>query len=123
MFIFNQFKKLKFWIEFDHGRSMIGLLIGLITFILLNSISNILLLNIFISVIISFVSMIFIQKRNVDKFGENYEEFNRKDRYIDPNELRGFSKNIDQILDLDKELQELKDIATKYDYSKLPKDI
>ena len=25
--------------------------------------------------------------------------------------------------DIDKEIQELKDIATKYDYSKLPKDI
>ena len=31
---------------------------------------------------------------------------------------------IDKALeDIDKEIQELKDIATKYDYSKLPKDI
>ena len=107
--MFNQFKRLKFWIKFDHGRSSIGLLIGIITFFLLNSISDILWLNITISVIIAFATMILIQRRNIDKYADDYEKFNKKDRYIAPEDLRGFSENVDRILDLDKEIQDFLD--------------
>ena len=107
--MFNQFKRLRFWIKFDRGRSCIGLLIGIIIFFLLNSISDILWLNITISIIIAFASMILVQRRNIDKYADDYEEFNKKDRCIDPEDLRGFSVNVDKILDLDKEVQDFLD--------------
>ena len=107
--MFNQFKRLKFWIKFDRGRSGIGLLIGVITFLILNSISDILWLNITISVVIAIASMILIQRRNIEKYADDYEEFNKKDRYIAPEYLRGFSENVDSILDLDKEVQDFLD--------------
>ena len=115
--MFNQFKRLKFWLKFDRGRSMIGLLIGFISFFLINSISNVLWLNIVISVVITFVSMILIQLNNINKYADDYEEFNKKDRYINPDDLRGFSENVNQILDLDKEIQEFLD---KYSSGKKP---
>lgn len=113
--MFNQFKKLKFWIKFDRGRSIIGLLIGFIAFLLINSINDILWLSIIIGIIITFISMIIIQHNNINKYADDYEEFNKKEIYINPEDLRGFSQNVDQILDLDKDVQ---DFLEKYSSGK-----
>lgn len=115
--MFNQFKNLKFWIKFDRGRSLIGLLIGLIVFLLINSVSDILWIKIIISIIISIISMIIIQHNSINKYADDYEEFNKKDRYITPEDLRGFSENVDKILDLDKEIN---DFLEKYSSGKKP---
>lgn len=115
--MFNQFKKIKFWIKFDRGRSLIGLLIGLIFFFIINNVSDVLWLNITISIIISIVSMIIIQLNNINKYADDYEEFNKKDRYINPEDLRGFSKNVDKILDLDNEIN---DFLERYSSGKKP---
>ena len=104
--MFNQFKNLKFWIKFDQGKSIIGILIGLVVFCLFNVVSNVTWLNIIISLIIMIVSIILIQKRSIEKYADDYEEFNKKYNYVDPKDIRGFSENIDNILDLDKEVQE-----------------
>ena len=58
-----------------------------------------------------------IQKRHLDKYMDNYVKFNKKDQYVKPEELRGHSEKVDQILDLDKELQEFFD---KYSSGKNP---
>ena len=58
-----------------------------------------------------------IQKRQLDKYMDNYVKFNKKDQYVKPEELRGHSEKVDQILDLDKELQEFFD---KYSSGKNP---
>ena len=113
----NRIKSLKFWLKFDHGRSLLGLLIGIVCFFILLEISNTLWLNIIISVVVGLGSMIFIQIKNIDKYAYNYAEFNKKEQYIEPDELRGFSKNVDKILDLDKELQEF---FNKYSSGKKP---
>lgn len=113
----KQFKRIKFWIKFDHGRSMVGLFIGLFIFFLLNRINDIFWINITIGVLIGLVTMIYIQHKNIYKYADDYEEFNKRDRYINPEDLRGFSKNVDQILDLDKEV---KDFIDKYASGKTP---
>ena len=107
--MFEQFKRLKFWLKFDHGRSLLGILIGIILFFVLNSFIDLLWLNIILSIVTVIGAMIYIQYRNIDKYADDYEEFNKKDRYINPNDLRGFSKNVDQILDLDKEVEDFLD--------------
>ena len=110
-------KRLKFWLKFDHGRSFIGLLIGFIVFLFVFEMINILWISILIGITSAFATMIIIQLRNISKYADNYIEFNKKERYINPDDLRGFSENVDMVLNLDKELQEFLD---KYSSGKKP---
>ena len=105
----KMYGRLKFWLKFDHGRSFFALPIGIISFLILFKLVNVIWIDIVLSIIIVIVSMIIIQIRNINNYASEYLEFNKKDRYIEPDELRGYSKNIDDILDLDKELTDFLD--------------
>ena len=98
------FERTMWWIRWGRYQTFWGLPIGLATAI----ITFIYFRNIWISVacfiVFSLVAMIIIQMRGIDKYAKEYAEFNKKDRSIDPKDLRGFSKNLDKLLDLDKEL-------------------
>ena len=113
----NKMKTIRFWIKFDRGKSMIGLLIGLIIVIALYKATDILWLSSIIGIVIGIACMIFIQIKNIEKYADEYDEFHKKKRSIDPKDLRGFSEKVDQILDLDKELL---DFFNKYSSGKQP---
>ena len=109
--------KLLFWIRFDRGRSLIGLLIGLLAFAIVFWFFKILWMGIVVGVIVTCISITIIHFRNMEEYSDNYYEFNKKERFADPSKLRGFSKNVDDILDLDKELT---DFLDKYSSGKKP---
>ena len=100
----DRFKSIKIWIKYDHGKSFLGLLLGLVAFLVLNKTMNILWLSIIVGLIIGISCMIFLQIKNIEKYADEYDDFHKKVRSIDPKELEGFSENVDKILELDEEL-------------------
>ena len=104
--------RIKNWLKWSDYESLWGLLIGLIVSIIL----YIFIKNIWISIIgfiiISFISMIVIQMKGIDDYAKQYIEVHKKDQYIKPEDIRGkVSENLDNLLDLDKELS---DFFNKY---------
>ena len=109
-------KKIKNWIIFDGGSSLLGLFLGIILFLFIWKISNNIWISLIYSIIIALLITIFIQIRSFYKYKDAYAIMHDKDKYIDPKYLRGYSENFDKLLDLDKEISAFFTKHTKYDY-------
>ena len=104
-------EKAIWWLKWERYESLWGFLIGFIVAVLIFMYFKNVWLVLSVFVIVSLVSMILIQLWCVDKYAKGYIEFNKKEKYVNPDELRGQSKKLDMLLDLDKELN---DFFNKY---------
>ena len=86
--------------------SLLGILIGIVVGLIFYSIFNNLVISIILGIVVGFPIMIIIQLKNLDRYADEYEERYGRKRKIEPEDLRGFSKNVDDILNLDAEINE-----------------
>lgn len=99
-------KEILFWLKFENYTQLIGIAVGILLGIFIYQLSNLLWLSIILGIIALILLVYTIHRFNLNRYADIYEEIHNKEKWIDPDDLRGISENLDKILEFDKELDE-----------------
>ena len=98
----NLIIKTKQWLYWSKYESLKGLLIGLVIAIITLTYTRIIWITLASFFFTSLLAMIIIQIRGINKYCQIYDEFNKKEKTIIPEELRGKSEKLDELLNFNK---------------------
>ena len=98
------FKSIKYWLSFGKCKQLLGILLGLIVFLIMFEKNIELWICLVSSISIAIVSIAVIQIYLINNYADEYIEQTEKWRYIPKDEIKGYSENINAIIDLDDEL-------------------
>ena len=102
-------KNILYWIKFDKYLPLVDLVLGIIVFIVVWKNSNNIYLGIICGIIISIITIIITHIYCIDKYTDESIMQKERLRYYDYEDLKGYSKNIDDIIELDKSIVEFLD--------------